>query len=278
MTPEQEKEYARLLPKLARAGDVQGIAAILPELPLPEKMAAEVFVGDKQSSAARCGVLGFSFPLWRFPAQGARGASLLEHFGMARLDRATDLRDGSLPDPARDEFGVGFCIEYQGCYIEYRRAYLMCADKDGCLVIRNSSYFFGRDRLPSPVSFARGNKIIADWQAITPADFLDDGLFKPWRAGQANHLLECLEAFDARFFDWCIDGGLAHLSSFLRAKLEVGRGLPFVGWVADGMPPWMPVDVQPLTAELVEELPFTAKRQGYRLALLSGPTGDIPLA
>lgn len=281
MTPEQEREYARLLPKLVCAGDGPAIAAIFPDLSPPEAMAAQAFAGDKKSVAARCGVLGFSFPLWRFPAQGAVGTSLLEQFGMKRLSRVTDLRDANLPDPARDEFGVGFCIEKDDNYIEYRRAYLMCANQSGCLVIRNSSYFFGRDRLPWPAAFADDQKTFSGWQTLTPVDFADGNLFKTTLPSVASGLLDRLEAFDSDFFGWLLGDGVLPLCDYLRGKLQHGRGMPFIGWVANGLPPWMPVEVTPLTDDLINHLqrtPADFKREGYRLALLSGPNGDVPLA
>ncbi len=272
-----EKELTRRFATLVQEGSFDALAET--PWPAPETMLAEAFTGDLPSITARCGVLGFSFPVWRFLTQGERGASLVEYFGMTRLSRPNDLRDATLPDPARDEFGIGFSCTKDGHYIEYRRAYILAAHPQrGCLIIRNNSWFFGRDRLPWPAAISLKKQSNAAWQAITAADFKD---FMPIDQAPdiSAALLAIIENHDDQLHSWLLADGHPHLCAFLRAKITQGRGMPYLGWVKTGMPPWSPIDVQPLRESLVAQLvqaPQNFHRPGYRLTLLSGPGGDLP--
>jgi hypothetical protein len=202
---------------------------------------------------------------------------------MRRLSRPTDLRDAALPDPARDEFGAGFALETGGFYIEYRRAYLLCArlDAAGAVAIRNNSYFFGRDRLPHPVMASTQAGSAEEWQSLTAGDFNEGGRFQPLAGQNISGLVGRLQVFDAGLHQWLVTDGLPWLLAFLRAKLALGRGLPFIGFVEAGRPPWRPRDVEPLSERLIEHMaenPASLRRHGWHLALLSGPAGDVPLA
>lgn len=256
---------------------------------------------------ARLGRYGFSFPLWRFPAQAFNGASLLERFGMKKLKRETDLIDATLPDPARDLFGTGYVLTQGNIYIEYRRAYILCADMSdknpAAIVIRNNSYFFGRDRLPDPV-FVSLEKFTADeLVALSPDSFLPGGRFQKWQDISAENLEEkihrcenlmaALDDFDMKMNLWLRNdpAGFAQLLSFLQSKLAEGKpGLPFLAEIDADMPPWFPRFSLPITPALLTQLETGAPAEGRlkslfgaaagkstKLALLSGERGDPPL-
>lgn len=255
-----------------------GIVPAPEDVPIPERM---FLSPDETSLQRRVALLGFSFPVWRFLSQVVGGPSLLEHFGMARLARAPDLRDASLPDPARDEYGVGFCLLMTGgTYIEYRRAYILCGvAAQGCLVIRNNSWFFGRDRLPWPAAVSFTRRDVDDWQDIAPQSIADFQAIDPHPVF-VQHCLELIEAHEKRLQSWLLTAGIPYLVAFLREKLARGRGVPYLGWVTDGQPPWRPHDVCALDADIVNRLetaPDEFIRPGFRLTLLSGPKGDLPV-
>lgn len=239
---------------------------------------AEALLLSDDAAERRLGRLCFSFPRWRFLTQGAAGGSLVEHFGMTRLARPTDLRDASLPDPARDEFGVGFIKRQGDFYIEYRRAYLLCADftAGAAVLIRNSSYFFGRDRLPQAVYARFGGVEEAALLALAPQDI---AAWQPWQSlgpeqkALVDELTKRLVRFDAALHAWLLDQGLPDTQAFLRAKLAAGRGMPYLGQVTEDMPPWFPAEALALSEEAIAAL-ATAKPQGF--TLLSGPSGDLP--
>lgn len=263
---------------IAALRDGEGAAALRAECLQRGDCLAEALLLSDDALEKRIGRLCFSFPRWRFLTQGQAGGSLVEHFGMTRLARPTDLRDASLPDPARDEFGVGFFMQQGGFYIEYRRAYLLCADlgAGAALIVRNSSYFFGRDRLPEAVyaCFSGVNETmlrdltLADvagwtaWPSLTPA-----------QKAAVEALVARLLAFDDGLHQWLLTGGLSHTQDFLRARLAAGRGMPYIGWVATDMPPWFPTRAEALSEEAIANL---ANAQAAGFTLLSGPAGDLP--
>ena len=248
-----------------------------------QEMVEAIFPGAKNTinlgnCNARLGRLGFSFPIWRFLAQGFNQSSLIEQFGMTKLKRNTDIADPTLPNPARDLFGTGFVVRDSGKYIEYRRAYIACANKNSAIIIRNNSYFFGRDRLPAPVyvSFTP----LKDIENLRPEDF--DNLTR-WQditpsAGNIERietLLNTLDNFDMKLNDWLKQDGLKALTEFLNSVKEPK---PFIGIIEKDMPPWFPKQVLPVTSGLLSGLKAVFNVAGENKAvLLSGPTGDLPL-
>lgn len=189
--------------------------------------------------AERLGRLHASFPVWRFLAmRGVEQPSLLEHFGMRRLVRATDVRDPTRHEPERDEFGTGFYMatEHNGG-VEFRRAYLASLVPGGrpaALVVRNDSRYFGHNRLPERTFVRLAPTMTEALQAVRPEDFLPNGLFLPWRRffcevspeDWADHLervdtaVSALVRTDAAIAQWLSDryGGLPHLVAFLAAR------------------------------------------------------------
>lgn len=258
----------------------------------------DALAGRIANCCARIGTYNFSFPLWRFLAQSYGVPSLLEEFGMMKLKRDTDVRDAALPDPARDELGVGYAWMNRDTYIEYRRSYVLCArtsgDDAGVLAIRNSSYFYGRDRLKHAAYFSTKSFAVEDLLGLKPKKFgglapLQDMLSNhempdPLKVDRLESLLFFLDGFDKRLHAWLYDpaAGLPHLVKFLRAKLELKKGgMPVVGWIKDGLPPWKVIESYGLTAGVINAIAnggaFDGMPADARFALLSGAKGDFPV-
>jgi hypothetical protein len=337
------KPATAIVPRLVREKDAaaaQALACALPEAALPEAfmlfatpglapgrqraMIRAVFSYDARlaqavarkwaACTAAIGRYGFSFPQWRFVMQGFEGAALAERYGMERLRRATDTRDAALPpaDPARDRFGAGFVHEEGAWTIEYRRAYILCANRAAgdaaALVIRNSSYFFGRDRLPFPAYIAwqalSGEKLAA----LEEKDFAPGGAFTPWHKAftgdsgpdaveklrRARLLLDRLDSFDGGFSGWLRGGeGLPHLAAFLRHTLARAAPPFYLAAHDPALPPWFPkhavrgdaAALSGIEAKLAGNAPGDARLRRLlapaekrgKFLLLSGPAGDFPL-
>lgn len=246
--------------------------------------------------SADLGRLGFSFPQWRGLTQrfnGAsvvEGASLVERYGMTRLFRANDVRDAALAlsDPARDNFGPGFAIETDRHYIEYRRAYILCSHQDAAnpaaILIRNNSYFFGRDRLAHPAYVSLRPLTIKDLQAV---DARMNG-FEDWRSflkappprslQKIRDLITALDKHDLCLSRWLLADGFEDLRSFAAQP----RPTPWhLAQLSATMPPWYPRVSQPLTPTLLHSLDRAAlahalRGHGEKLALLTGAQGDFP--
>ena len=220
---------------------------------------------DAQISAladitSRIGQTGFAFPAKRFTTQGfAGGASLIERAGFTRHRRASDLRDAALPksDPQRDELGTGFSRTDHSWHIEQRRAYLlfsdMSADIPVTLIIRNSSYYFGRDRLKNAAYVSFEKKSSQELLALSAAHIDNPQNFTPWhdvlnstvaaasdKFARTHHALDVMDAIDCKFSQWLrtykgvprfkssfanldnmfnTDGGFTHLRGLLKEML-----------------------------------------------------------
>jgi len=239
---------------------------------------------------ARVGVYGFSFPVWRSLTQCFNGASLAERFGMQRLKRETDIRDPALPEPHRHRLGPGYAFADGNTYIEYRRAYILCSQKTdegtATLVIRNNSYYFGRDRLAAPAYVSWQPLSVKDLQALTE-DKLENSFVRLQDAGNAagmeriGNLLDALDAFEAKMDNWLKrNPGLEHLADFLRGGLDSPSPKPpYLAEIDPKLPPWSPQKVRPVTPETVASLSAifnNAARGKKKIVLLSGPKGDYP--
>lgn len=246
-------------------------------------------------ACARIGTYGFSFPKWRYLTQSFDGASLVERFGMTRLKRDTDTRDPRLPDPHRDELGAGFMWSDRDWYIEYRRAYLVVAEKTDydpvTLVIRNNSYFFGRDRLPSAVYVSWKNHhdtalraldaqtLAQDFETLdsfrTPVNVLPDYS----KFLRINRALDRLDAFDSALHAWLWNDGKEHLAAFLQTRLQ-GQ-VPYVAKMTAHTPPWFTRALQPASPELASSgalaCAFNSLKTPASLILTTGRRGDFPV-
>ena len=262
---------------------------------------------------ARLGKYGFSFPQWRYLSQGVDGISLVERYGMHRLRRENDVRDPAAHDPDRDLFGAGFISNENSHYIEYRRSYIVCADlseqNPATVIIRNNSYFYGRDRLPAPVLVSYEPISANDLENLSPVDF-DSGKFIRWqditessqhiplsvKVDRAERLLNSLDDFDGRLMAWVFsaepDGGFPHLLDLFRSKLATNGPPIFIGKSDPEMPPWYPKSALPVTVELWDQLTLSQSdptgappriqelfkpEPNSRLTLFTGQNGDLPL-
>lgn len=289
-------------------------------------MVRSVFSSDKSLGAkdvnalsvcgAHIGRLGFSFPQWRYIAQGFDGQpSLIESYGLKRLKRDTDVRDPNLPpyNPDRDEYGTGFVWSDDQQYVEYRRAYIVISDmsegKPVTLIVRNSSHFFGRDRLSAPayVSFTPfsgdalqnldEDMLLNSGHFIAAQDIAgeDTGISLSEKLNRLQVALDSFDAFDARFSQWLRsanpiqdksslgngEGGLGYLKAFLAYQLasrqvNAPAGAPFIVEHDPQMPPWFPEHVKPLDADLLNQSEkfFIGQK---KMLLLSGSCGDLPI-
>ncbi len=239
--------------------------------------------------SARMGAYGFSFPLWRFLTQRRRAPALLEQYGFTRRERVTDVRDAALPrhDPARDLYGVGFLRQDAAWTVEYRRAYILCAcharGDAAVIVIRNSSYFFGRDRLPAPVYAAFGEIVPETLQALDADGFTGgrlsaypqvlaapDGLSVAEKLRRLARLVDRLDAEEQKISRWLCGAGAAHAAAFAEGVAPFYAGL-----ISAGAPPWFPKRVGPVTPSHLATLRdgLTAET---KIAFLSGANGDFP--
>jgi len=215
---------------------------------------------------------------------------------MQRLRRDTDVRDATLSpaDPNRDLFGPGFVWSDDQWYIEYRRAYIVCSSRSvqspATIVIRNNSYFYGRDRLPSPVYVALEPLTPREIQDITAERLENSGKFVRLqdmlratdnipaadKVRRLNGLLDYLDKFDTGLSHWlgstgsiehfagpdhsAMDdtGGYSSLVGFLkyRAAVSAPSGKPglYLSQIRDTSAPWAPSISLPLTQELISQL------------------------
>lgn len=245
--------------------------------------------------AARAARYGFCFPRWRFLTQRAGNMpALMESYGFERLERATDVRAPDLPrsNPARDLFGIGFVREVDGWVIEYRRAYLLCArrgDTGAAVVIRNSSYFFGRDRMPQPLYAAWGDVLPQELHALDERSFEQGGLFAPWpealtqrpdipaadKIRRLQALIDRLDAEEKALSGWICHDGAAAVKGFIAAA-----GGVYIALADAASPPWFPAAAAPAGAAhfdaLRSELAAADGKEARVIAFLSGPAGDFP--
>lgn len=235
------------------------------------------------AALAQLGALAFSFPLWRFISQRTQSMdSIIEAAGYQRLTRDTDLRDAALPDPARDELGVGFARPRGGAYVEYRRSYVLYASQLGALLVRNSSYFYGRDRLRHPVYLADPIVPLETLQGLSAAQIDSGELFKPLTSGHGAQVAALTAGFmrhENALHDWVWGEGLPVTLDYLRDKLQAKRGMPYIGCVKKGWPAWQPRHVVALDEGVIADIAqgIYAPDGDERIVMLSGPSGDFPL-
>jgi hypothetical protein len=277
----------------------------------------ETQVTTLANSGAQLGMTGFSFPRWRFVAQGFGGSSLMERFRLTRLQRATDRFDPAQPPtPQNDRFGTGFISHDGAVTIEYRRAYVLIASRhvgdEATLVIRNSSWFFGRDRLDAPVYAAWQGLSPAQCEALAVQDFAPGGVMTPWtdsmtQAGgpplpekirRTHLLLATFAAMETRMDQWLRGRpGRDQLAALIRhaegqQRAQGRASAPFyLAALPANSAPWQPEAATPADRTVARALQsaqpqrmmslralFTALAAPDRhLALLSGPRGDFPL-
>lgn len=267
-------------------------------------------------NTAAIGRYGFSFPQWRFITQGMGGPSLIERCGYKKLERVNDVADETLPksNPARDHFGTGFVRHGVNWTFEYRRAYILCAHHEkgdeAVLVVRNNSYFFGRDKLPYPAYVAWKNIPRAQLEKLNDADFENTGLFTPWHRAfshggdippvgtRLSRMARLIGRFDDE--DMKISAflrsrdGMAHLAKFARDIAARNAPIFYAAQVDKRLPPWTTRHAVAGDASFAAALearrpghPFkdtamirlfsTSQPENAKFVLLSGPDGDFPV-
>lgn len=278
---------------------------------LPKDMHAEV-LGDVGYSLGKCGELALSFPLWRFPAQRVKEGqsshpALLEQASMQRIVRDSDTYIDPSDGVRKDWLGVAFVSKgktesepaalirrfvSEDTYIEFRRSYLLVSNPLGTLVIRNSSYFFGRDRLQhsayfSPRNLGEGELLaLTDKEIDAHSDFLPITSEKLYRgtvglsAAQVGKrmsaLVDELLAFEEGLSSWMLDTGggrskanpspgfpvlvdeleirwrVANATS--ANKDEAQRKMPVLGFINHSTMPWFPHAALKLDTETIAAL------------------------
>lgn len=237
--------------------------------------------------SGKLGRIGFSFPAWRFLSArfGEEERTLLEHFGWKRLWRGNDIRDIFLPknDPQHDEFGAGFVRKTDGWRVEYRRAYVAISHMDTenpvHLVVRNSAYHFGRDRIEHPVLVSFLPLDVDQLEKMDQTEFSDPDVFIPWqdilynvngaKTMDLQEKIACVERavsfLELEDYDLSLgmmmDGEKSRiLIDFLQEKLDqyTGKarsGAPlYLGILGSDFPPWRPQNVLPVDRALIQAL------------------------
>ncbi len=271
----------------------------------PKQTPDDATIDTIANCSATIGRYGFSFPQWRFVSQGFAGPALIERYGLQRLARHTDVGNADLPksNPNRDHFGIGFVKSDAEWTIEYRRAYILCShrtdEKTTTLVMRNSSRFFGRDRLPAPAYISWENLTPDDLQNLDDHDFSKDGPFIEWndilnetniplpeKLRDVQNLLAHLDDEDMRLSQWLFSqDGQTHLADFMlhgiSKQAEAGKTTPpfYIAAIDPTLPPWFPEHSFASTTDLADHLQSLSESPAhdFKLVLLSGPGGDFPL-
>lgn len=168
------------------------------------------------------GQCGFSFPAKRFTTlRFANGTSLIERAGFVRQTRPNDVRDETLPksNPQRDQFGIGFTWSDENWYVEQRRAYMLFSSllrhAPVTILIRNSSHFFGRDRLQNAAYVSFDLKDPQDLLHLDAAEIDNVKNFTPWQSvlcddtlpmqeklDRAGYALDVMDGIDLKFSQW----------------------------------------------------------------------------
>jgi NH3-dependent NAD+ synthetase len=248
-----------------------------------------------------CTAYGLGFSAWRFPAMGVGGQSLLERYGFRKLNRETDhYPDPGLKEPDCDLYGTGFVLSDEELYLELRRAYILVASSVNgtqvTLAIRNSSPYFGHNKLSDPILVSTSLSSFTDLEGLTPSQVARHFVSLDWLIANAEpwsgpisleDLISCLsdqvayiKMFEIGFDEWLGGEGRSELLAFLGRLSTRGRQFPYVGLVNVGEPQWFPSSVSSLAgvdAGGVLDAMFQQRRIGLeRLALLSGSSGDRP--
>ena len=242
------------------------------------------------------GRLGFSFPLRRWMAVSYPEApSLLNAFGMETVRRDTD-RDIN----GKDIMGSGFRMLTDDFYTEYRRSYIRFSDTKLGVIIRNSSYYFGRTALRHPVYIHLGNDspngpsgdIHTD--NIEEAGFLPLHKIAPLLLGHADNLTNLMNRWNAFEIEltrtvltstgYCFPDLLHWLNVHLKNLPDNKPSPIFITTVKRELPPWFPEHAVQLNGEILNALkrvesslyPVLYPCQESYPALLSAASGDLP--
>jgi hypothetical protein len=161
------------------------------------------------------------------------------------------------------------------------------------MIIRNSSYYFGRDRMSEAAYVSFEPVSVEELQALEPVQL--GKKYIPWRdvvnaplslpldqrGKRALDLVKGLEDFNLRFNQWQRSEGASEFLDLLAAKVDSAP--MYLGIIEGSAPSWQPTSVQKVTPELIQTLRtkgleatltgFTAKS---RIILMASPNGDLP--
>lgn len=292
--------------KFSKQQRESAVASLMQHMPLHKIHPSTKFPDYICTLFGAIGRMGYSFPEWRFTAQGfGDQGSLMERYGMTRLKRDNDLHDPSLPPghPDRDQYGTGFALEKDGLYIEYRRAYILCYDlkTETSLVVRNNSFFFGRDRLPEPAYVSWDKHLVEELQAFDKASFARGESFLPLQnvfddfagnnyalGSRSRKLINLVEDFywqNELLSHWIFGPeGRPHLKEFMNHLLTrqeaSGKGAtpPFhICRIDRESAPWSVNASAPASRSTLAELDTINFHSLNHYVLLSGPDGDFPI-
>lgn len=250
------------------------------------------------------GTIGFSFPLWRHMAvplgpanKEIPATTLFESVHAIRLRRSTDkFAQEQLSAGTLDNLGAGYYFApstfsdglVKPTYLEYRRAYIAIGTPDlGLLLVRNSSHFFGRDRLKEPSYYSQtlgGEREVKKLEIHQIENFMSiTGENIRLLLDHANsEQLDKLHRL-ARLFlsvDKVVTDQI--FTEHLRpALMQLGARSKASIWLAaiePAMPPWYPLEVIALDSapESIETFISSNQVQQRRLVLMSGQNGDLP--
>lgn len=254
-------------------------------------------LGEKAEDLAytlgKVGVFSFSFPIWRFLSQrlqnteGKITPAILESAGMERLLRDTDT---FYDDNGRkaDWLGAGYLKSMHDREIEYRRAYLrITVPHEGSLLIRNSSYFFGRDRFQHPAYFSPDDVSAERLEALTPAEVDEKKILFPltskevWRdsspsrlsenASRLSRLMKVLLEHETELSNWLFDSdasspkkspgsdllldNLFERMDHVKNSANASRvNVPVLGFIDPHLPPWFPYDTLEISRDNLASL------------------------
>lgn len=201
-------------------------------------------------------------------------------------------------NPQRDEYGIGFVWHGKQWSIEHRRAYVLISNRSlenpTTVVIRNSSYFFGRDRLEAPCYVSFAPLSTDELERIDKEMLTASHKFMPFqdvlqKSPQESHhqkllaletVLNFMDEFEARLSLWLMTSGKLQKTSqfetinnafgqtdglktfidFSEAALKAqqSRGSDAVPFylvdIESAMPPWAPRKAVPLSDDTLYEL------------------------
>lgn len=246
----------------------------------------------------------FSFPQWRFTVQRINGEkSMAENFGMKPIVRENDVFNPELAmsDPGRDLYGKAVSYENENMYIEYRRAYLIIASLDPkkafTLVIRNSSNFFGRDKLKHVAYYSNQifskeqlqkldrNRLLKDPKFMTL-----EALVKSSTTERKSHLkllvhaLNALAKFNQDFGDFLLsEGNFSSLKAMVQGinERQNSRAAFYLGVVKADAASWSPMTSFPMLSDInfssIEKIKQNYPiEDGWKYVLMSSELGDLP--
>jgi hypothetical protein len=314
---EIEAELAAAIQSQPHAFEEQAISRLFPNIDPSHDSETRSCLRE---AAVIIGQYAFAFPGWRLPAMrtpynGGELPSMFERHGFAKVRRPTDTRTSSTEGASEDWLGSGYqsqpgtpaleavrSVGIDPCCVsvEYRRTYpLISIDGVGSALIRNSSYYFGRDRFRRAAYMSE--------QALTPPEadtlcpemldgesprmeavFGDGNTWDLSRAQKLRLLLSAFRVIDDALFS--ADNIVKDLSERMAASPSAPPAA-ILGVFDAETPNWSPLFSLRATPEILAELrsgrmkdaspavaAFIAEAAKYKrsVRIMSSVNGDLP--